>query len=61
MGFLFPKPPPPPAKDDVEVQDAALKERRRRLLAAGRASTRLTGGQGVTGAAPSAAKRLLGE
>ena len=62
MGFLFPSSPPPaPEKDDREVQDAALRERRRRLLARGRASTRLTGGQGVTGDAPTVRKRLLEE
>ncbi len=50
-----------PSKSDAEVQDAALKERQRRLLAGGRSSTNVTGGQGVTGAAPTAAKVLLGE
>ncbi len=62
MGFLFPQSPPPaPAKDDTDIQEEALRERRRRLLARGRASTRLTGGQGVAGAAPTLRKTLLGE
>ena len=63
MSFLFGSPSTPaqvPEKSDAEVQAAALRERRRRLLAGGRSSTNVTGGQGVLGAAPTAANALLG-
>lgn len=65
--FLSPKtsapppPPLPPTRDDAAVRQAALEERRRRSLAAGRASTIRTGGQGVSGPAPVKTKELLGE
>lgn len=70
MGALFsspakpkapPPPPPPPKREDPAVQQAASDALKRRRLARGRASTILTGGRGVTGAAPSARKKLLGE
>jgi hypothetical protein len=54
-------PPPPPEKDDAEVQAAAAAERERQRKARGRASTILTGGDGVTGETRTARKLLLGE
>lgn len=65
MGFFgsTPKitpPPPEPTLEDPEVEDAARKQR----LAAARAkslqNTILTGSQGVTSAAPTQTKGLLG-
>lgn len=38
----------PPSRSDAEVQAAAERERRRRRAAIGRASTNLTGDEGVT-------------
>lgn len=57
-----PPPPPPPApSEEVEaVQSARDRERRRVLATQGRKSTMLTGPQGVTEAAPTAQKTLLG-
>ena len=66
MGSLFSSPkvstPPPvaPTVDDSAVQAAAAAERRRRAMAAGRASTILTGGEGVTERAETASATLLG-
>ena len=61
-----PSPPPlpaPPSRDDREARQAELEERRRRVNAAGRASTILTGGRGVTGdqVATPGTKTLLGQ
>lgn len=67
MSFLSPKspasPPPPPVvtRDDEEVAEARRRERLAARLRAGRAATILTGGAGLTGAAPVSRKRLLGE
>jgi len=58
-----PPPPPPipvPARDDPAVSQANRDARRRRQLAAGRQSTLMTGGQGVTEDANTGAKTLLG-
>jgi hypothetical protein len=52
--------PPPPSRSDAEVQGAALDARRRMAARSGRASTILTGGQGVTDEAKTKAKTLLG-
>lgn len=60
-----PPPPPPPrpeaAEEQAAVESSREKERRRQAMAAGRESTMLTGGQGVTEAAPVATKSLLGQ
>lgn len=53
-----PIPAPPPSRDSAPVTDTAAEERRRRQLAAGRASTIITGGQGVQ--TNGASKVLLG-
>jgi hypothetical protein len=58
-----PPPPPPiptPTRDDPEISQADRDARRRRQLAAGRQSTLLTGGEGVTEDANTADKTLLG-
>mgnify|MGYP003109280768 CR=1 FL=1 len=58
-----PPPPPPiptPARDDPEVTRADRTARRRRQLAAGRQSTLITGGEGVTQDANTGSKSLLG-
>ncbi len=47
--------------DDQEVTDAKEKQRRRALMAAGRQSTLLTGESGVSGAANTSQKTLLGQ
>lgn len=73
MGILSPKvpaptlPPAPPAittkaspDQSPAARDAQDRERRRRRAAFGPASTLLTGGQGVTGAASTTGKTLLG-
>ena len=52
--------PAPPTRSDEEVQAAALRIRRQRAGAQGRASTILTGGQGVTDEIESRPKVLLG-
>jgi hypothetical protein len=56
-----PPPPPPPVRSDAEVQEAALQERLRQARVRGRSANILTGGEGVTGPAPVARKKLLGE
>lgn len=54
--------PPPPTSASSEVADAMLSQRKRvAMMSAGRASTILTGGAGLTTEAPTAAKRLLGQ
>lgn len=59
-------PPPPPAPEKAPtVADDAVRavrgdEKRRAQLAAGRASTILTGSTGLAGEAPTIAKTLLG-
>jgi len=59
-----PLPPPTqpalPAQSD-SAREARERERRRRRAAFGPAATLLTGGQGLSGQARSAAKTLLGE
>jgi hypothetical protein len=52
-------PPPPPEMQDAGVIEARDSERLRRRGAA--SSTLLTGPQGVTSAAPTATKTLLGQ
>lgn len=60
-----PPPPAPPRPESMEEQAAVSAsreaERRRQAMAAGRESTMLTGGQGVTTEAPTASKTLLGQ
>jgi len=56
-----PPPPEPPTEADEEVQRARDLERRQALLAAGRRSTILTGGRGLTDDASVARKTLLGQ
>lgn len=69
MGGIFggrpslpPVPPPvaPPSRTDAEVQDAAAQERRRRRALVGRASTNLTGDEGVAGVATTQRSMLGG-
>ena len=58
----LPPPPPPPDINSGDVQAAAEAERKRRALAAGRASTILTSGQGVVdNSGYGAGKTLFGE
>lgn len=57
----FPEPPePPPTSDGTEAARAAEDERRR-AAGRGRASTVLTGGQGLLAPPPTASRTLLGE
>lgn len=61
-----PPPPAPPPKPESAEEQAAVsatrdRERRRQAMAMGRESTMLTGGQGVTTAAPTTTKSLLGQ
>lgn len=56
-----PAPPPPPSLSSAEVRDAAERNRRRSALASGRASTMLTGGDGLADEPETARKRLLGQ
>jgi hypothetical protein len=70
MGGLFggaaPMPPAPlpapeaPKKSDAEIMASRENERKRRLAAAGRQSTVLTSGQGVTEEATVTKPTLLG-
>tara|TARA_R100001086_G_scaffold162473_1_gene87595 strand:- start:1104 stop:1337 length:234 start_codon:yes stop_codon:yes gene_type:complete len=64
-----PAPPPPPApmpapvvptRSDADIRAARENERKRRLAAAGRQSTILTSGQGVTEEATATKSTLLG-
>ena len=52
--------PPPPTKSDSDIRASRENERKRRLAAAGRKSTILTGGTGVTDEAPIQQATLLG-
>lgn len=64
-GGSAPAPAPTPRPESGEEQAAVSatrdRERRRQAMAVGRESTMLTGGQGVTTAAPTAGKSLLGQ
>jgi hypothetical protein len=66
MSVLKPKTPnpspvvKPPEKSDAEVQAAELEARKRAAAAKGNASTILTGGLGVSGAANTAKPAVLG-
>ncbi len=56
-----PPPPPPPTEDSAaDKLEKEAKEQRIRAGSAGRASTMLTGGEGVTEEAKTAKKKLLG-
>lgn len=60
--FSTPKPTPPaPTVATPDVQAAAEAERRRNRNASGRASTMLTGGQGVTAPTNIGTNTLLGQ
>ena len=52
--------PPPPPKDDSAAVEAAAKDQRIRAASGGRASTMLTGGEGVEEGVETAKKKLLG-
>ena len=52
--------PTPPTTNDAEVKAASEAERKRRIAAAGRSSTILTGGAGVTDPVKPGKKKLLG-
>jgi hypothetical protein len=56
-----PAPKPESAEAQAEVESSRNRERRRQAMAMGQQSTMLTGGQGVTTAAPTAGKSLLGQ
>jgi hypothetical protein len=64
-GSSAPPPAPAPKPESAEEQTAVNatrdRERRRQAMAMGRDSTMLTGGQGVTTAATTATKSLLGQ
>ena len=69
MGGLFggnktPTPAPPPPAPDYAAADAARENQakldQQRRMAGGRASTQLTGGEGVEGEAETEKKKLLG-
>jgi len=55
-----PPPPKPPGMSSAEVDAAAANERARVAAMQGRASTMLTGGDGVDDEADLAKKKLLG-
>jgi hypothetical protein len=64
MGFLVPRPPDPqplPRVDRGAAEEARRKQRELAKRMRGRASTILTGGQGVRESAPAIRKQLLGE
>lgn len=54
-----PAPPPPPTDNTQAVKDAEAAQRQRAAIG-GRASTMLTGGEGVEDDAVTAKKKLLG-
>ena len=56
-----PPPPPPPERSSAEVAAEAAAERKRLRAQRGRASTILTGGQGVANGSAVATKQLLGQ
>lgn len=56
-----PAPKPESAEEQAAVSASRDRERRRQAMAMGRESTMLTGGQGVTTAAPTTTKSLLGQ
>jgi hypothetical protein len=67
-GKSSPKPPDPPppmrpaaAEEQQMMDETRQRERRRQASAMGRESTMLTGGQGVTDAATTESKTLLGQ
>lgn len=66
MSFFAPDPPkpadpiPPPTLEDPAVEEARRKELAAARKARGRATSLLTGGQGVEGAAPTERTTLLG-
>lgn len=53
-------PKPPPQLNDPAIEDARRREQEAARKAKGRSSTMLTGGLGVTAAAPVARPTLLG-
>ena len=55
-----PAPPPPPTEVEPEVRKARAKNRTAAALAGGRASTILTGSQGLSTPSADGAKQLLG-
>ena len=57
----LPPPPAPPGPSSADVQAKAAAERKRLAAQRGRASTILTGGQGVVDDGGVAKKTLLGE
>ena len=69
MGFMSspsipappPAPAPPPVDDSAELEAARQAERERQMKKRGRASTLLTGPQGLAGTAPVQKKTLLGQ
>ena len=59
-----PKAPPAPAPavvDDTAANDARLAEEKRNRLAAGRLSTLINGGVGLTATPPAPVRNLLGQ
>jgi hypothetical protein len=55
-----PRMPKPPTPEDPDVQEAMERERLAQMRAMGRASTILTGGQGLQDSATTARRTLLG-
>ena len=62
MGKLFNPPAPPPAPEiiDPRIEEERLRQLAARLMGAGRASTILTGGQGVAAPVLGTAAQLGG-